>query len=49
MKFTLELVLVKNDSVATGGEVLLTIPWGFWFTKDEHKVIDEKPIYPETK
>lgn len=40
VKFDLELVLVKTGSVKTGGEVLLRIPWGYWFTKDQHELLE---------
>ncbi len=43
VSFKLELVKVKNHLQKSGGESLLTISWGYWYTKNENGLLNDTP------
>jgi RHS repeat-associated protein len=49
--FTLELVRVDTRQTKSGGEILLTIEWGFWYTASANGLLNNDPVErkPPTK
>ena len=40
VKLKLQFVKVKRKSQKSGGEVLKTIDWGFWYTKESNGIFE---------
>lgn len=40
MSFTTELVRVKDYDVSSGGDVVLTFNWGYWYTVTENGLLN---------